>query len=347
MWAFYPPVICYIAWLALKHRSLTLFTAANPAIPAGGVVGESKIEILKGLATAENFIARAELIPAASRGVIERVEQAQSFMSAHQFSFPVVLKPDAGQRGSGVEVIRSAAQMQEFFQHCLADAIIQEYAPGEEFGVFYYRYPNEEQGRIFSITAKRFPKVTGDGISTLEELILNDPRAVCMARFYCEQQQEHLWDVPASGEQRQLVELGTHCRGAIFLDGGEVKTSALEAAIDCISKCYVGFYFGRYDIRTASIAAFKQGRDFKVIELNGVTSEATHIYDPKNNLLEAYRVLFEQWRIAFEIGAQNKARGVKPATISEIIRLVIEFRQRARADATTPQTASSLTIADS
>lgn len=347
MWAFYPPVICYIAWLALKHRSLTLFTAANPAIPAGGVVGESKIEILKGLATAENFIARAELIPAASRGVIERVEQAQSFMSAHQFSFPVVLKPDAGQRGSGVEVIRSAAQMQEFFQHCLADAIIQEYAPGEEFGVFYYRYPNEEQGRIFSITAKRFPKVTGDGISTLEELILNDPRAVCMARFYCEKQQEHLWDVPASGEQRQLVELGTHCRGAIFLDGGEVKTSALEAAIDCISKCYVGFYFGRYDIRTASIAAFKQGRDFKVIELNGVTSEATHIYDPKNNLLEAYRVLFEQWRIAFEIGAQNKARGVKPATISEIIRLVIEFRQRARADATTPQTASSLTIADS
>ncbi len=342
MWAFYPPIICYLAWLAWKHRSLTLFTAANPAIPAGGVVGESKIEILNGLAAADDFIARAQLIPAAanpSPAIGERVEQAQRFMTAHQLTFPVVLKPDAGQRGSGVEVIRSAEQIQKFFQHCAADAIIQEYAPGEEFGVFYYRYPNEAQGRIFSITAKRFPKVTGDGVSTLEELILNDPRAVCLARFYCEKQQDHLWDIPARGEERQLVELGTHCRGAIFLDGSEVKTAALDTAIDRISQCFTGFYFGRYDIRAVSIEAFKQGRDFKVIELNGVTSEATHIYDPKNSLLEAYRVLFEQWRIAFEIGAQNQARGVKPATLSEIIRLVIQFRQHANATSLSSQPA--------
>ena len=42
-WAFYPPVVCYVLWLALKHRGLTLFTCANPAIPEGGFVGESKM----------------------------------------------------------------------------------------------------------------------------------------------------------------------------------------------------------------------------------------------------------------------------------------------------------------
>jgi hypothetical protein len=95
---------------------------------------------------------------------------------------------------------------------------------------------------------------------------------------------------------------------AVFLDGSWVKTEALEAAIDCISKSYDGFYFGRYDIRTPCVQDFQQGRNFKVMELNGVTSEATHIYDPKGNLWEAYKVMFAQWDIAFEIGAQNRLR---------------------------------------
>lgn len=56
MWAFYPPVICYVLFLALKHRSLTVFTAANPAIPASGFIGESKLDILRGLATSNGYV---------------------------------------------------------------------------------------------------------------------------------------------------------------------------------------------------------------------------------------------------------------------------------------------------
>ena len=111
----------------------------------------------------------------------------------------------------------------------------------------------------------------------------------------------------------QLVEIGTHCRGSIFLDGSEIKTDALAAAIDALAKGFEGFYFGRFDIRTPSLSDFQAGRNFKVVELNGVTSEATNIYDPRNSLLTAYRVLFEQWRIAFEIGTQNRARGQQPS----------------------------------
>jgi hypothetical protein len=124
----------------------------------------------------------------------------------------------------------------------------------------------------------------------------------------------------------QLVELGTHCRGAVFLDGRWAKTEALEAAIDRISRTYAGFYFGRYDIRTPSVEDFKQGRNFKVVELNGVTSEAAHIYDPRNSLFAAYRVLFEQWRIAFEIGAQNRQRGAHPTPLHMLARLILEFK---------------------
>jgi membrane protein DedA with SNARE-associated domain len=328
-WVFYVPVAVYVAFLALKHRSLTLFTSANPAIVGGGFVGESKVEILGHLAGSLSFVARATLIESALDAA-QRVERAGHFMAGHGLGFPVVLKPNMGQRGSGVAVVRSPVELRDYLSRSSVDTIIQEHVPGFEFGVFYYRRPSEAKGRIFSITEKRFPVVIGDGASTLEQLILKDPRAVCMARFYLDKQAEHLLDRPTRGEPVQLVELGTHCRGAIFLDGGWVKTLELEKAFDEISQGFEGFYFGRFDVRTPAIDEFKQGSNFKIIELNGVTSEATHIYDPRNSLFAAYRVLFEQWRLAFEIGAENRERGVKPASIVALVRLMSEYKQSAQ-----------------
>jgi hypothetical protein len=328
-WFFYIPVVCYVAFLALKHRSLTLFTSANPAIVGGGFVGESKVEILRNLSGTKDLVALSSLIES-SLDADARIASARSFMADNGLSFPLVLKPNMGQRGSGVAVIRSAVELEDHLTRSVVDTIIQEYVPGFEFGVFYYRRPSEQQGRIFSITEKRFPIVTGDGTSTLEHLILSDERAACMARYYFDKQGEHLLDILAEGEPVQLVELGTHSRGAIFLDGSWVKTVALEETFDAISKCFEGFNFGRFDVRTPSVDEFKQGRNFKIIELNGVTSEATHIYDPKNGLATAYKVLFEQWRLAFEIGAENRERGAYPTSVNTLLSLMSEYKQSAQ-----------------
>jgi hypothetical protein len=118
--------------------------------------------------------------------------------------------------------------------------------------------------------------------------------------------------------------LGSHCRGALFLDGGWIKTEELERAIDDLCRGSEGFYFGRFDIRAPTIEDFRRGENFKVVELNGVTSEATHIYDPRNGLLSAYRTLFEQWRIAFRVGAQNRARGFRPTPLRSLARPVFQ-----------------------
>ena len=326
-WAFYPPVVLYLGYLGLRHRSLTLFTAANPAIEEGGFVGESKSKILRGLGStpeSRTFIASWALIER-SWSLQARVARAIEFMGERRLNYPVVLKPDAGERGSGVAVIRSVAEIESYLRlSANADVIIQEHVPGVEFGVFYFRYPQDERGEIFSVTRKLFPSVTGDGASTLEKLILKDDRAVCMSRAYFDSQRDHVWDVPAKGESVQLIEIGTHCLGSIFLDGLEIKTPEMEDTIDHLAQGFDGFYFGRFDIRTPSLDDFQQGRNFKVVELNGVTSEATSIYDPKNSLFTAYRVLFSQWRIAFEIGAQNRARGVRPASMLRLAKLVVE-----------------------
>jgi membrane protein DedA with SNARE-associated domain/pimeloyl-ACP methyl ester carboxylesterase len=320
-WAFYPPVVVYVAGLALRHRQPLLFTAVNPAIPAGGFVGESKSGILNGLSGRPELVAPWTLVPA-SVPPPERATRALAFHDRHGGTWPLVLKPDIGERGSGVAVVRSAAEVEAYLARAEGDTIVQVFAPGAEFGVFYVRMPGEPGGRIFSITEKRFPTVYGDGRTPLEDLILRDDRAVCMAPFYLRRHAQHLTWVPAAGEAVPLVELGTHCRGAAFFDGGWVKTPALEAAIDGLSRHYEGFWFGRYDIRCTSIEEFQAGRNFRVVELNGGTAEATHIYDPKTRLGAAYRTLFEQWRLLFAIAAANVARGARPATLSEVVQLM-------------------------
>ncbi len=325
---FYPPVVAYIAYLGIRFRSWTLFTAANPAIPAGGFLGESKHEILEQLKNARPWLPWSTLLPPGDS--TQRLALAEEFMSRRGLQFPVVLKPDAGQRGSGVRIVRSVQQLQEYLAHASFPAMLQEYVPGEEYGVFYYRYPDNERGRVFSVTEKRMPVLLGDGTRTLEELVLADDRAICMSDFYLRKNSERIQQVPTAGERVQLVEIGTHCRGAIFLDGADTITPALEEVIDRIARSFDGFFFGRFDIRVPSRQDFAAGRNLKIVELNGVTSEATHIYDPRLSLFDAYRVLFRQWRIAFEIGDLNRARGVRPASVSELFRVTREYRHLAR-----------------
>lgn len=326
-WVFYPPVILYILYLGLKHKGLTVFTCANPAIEESGFVGESKSAILRGLSQQPNadMWLPATLLLSQAQTDDSRLKQAEAFMTAHSLSYPVVLKPDAGERGSGVAVTRSRQQLLDYLRRSAnRDLIIQEHVPGMELGVFYYRYRDQPTGKILSITKKLFPSVIGDGHTTVENLILRDKRAVSMARTYFDAVGDQLWDVPAAGQSIQLIEIGTHCRGSIFLDGMDLKTDAMEKAIDRLASGFDGFYFGRFDIRTPSLHDFQKGHNFKIIELNGVTSEATSIYDPRNSLLQAYKTLFEQWRIAYAIGAQNRARGYKPASIRRLVALVFK-----------------------
>ncbi len=320
---FYFPVALYVLWLSIKHRGITVFTATNPAIFASGFIGESKEEILQGLGDSESaqpYLLSHTLLKS-DLSAKTNFEKAKKFIEENDLLFPIALKPDIGERGKDAGFVSSLEELEERVSELNQDMILQEFAEGEEFSVFYYRYPSREKGKIFSITEKQFPEVTGDGESTLEKLILNDKRAVCLAENYLSQNEEDLELVLKNGEKRKIINIGTHSRGAIFLDGGWIYTKELEEKIDGICGGFEGFYFGRFDVRTTSVEDFKRGENFKIIELNGVSSESTNIYDPKHNLLGAYRILFDQWRIAFEIGVENIKSGAKPLKFSELVRI--------------------------
>jgi membrane protein DedA with SNARE-associated domain len=315
---FYIPVVAKYLILAIKYRSLTLPTLANPGMYLGGLIGESKFEALADLAAAHpDLVAETHLVP--FECFEQQVAQILRLRGAKSLTYPLVLKPNIGQRGFGFRLVHSDDDVKSYVEDFSRDVLVQKYAPGPcEAGVFYYRFPHQERGKIFSITDKVFPAVVGDGERTLKELIYRDARASLIAEVYLKRFRARRNQVLAAGEVLRLVDAGNHCLGAVFLDGKRLISAELESKIDEISQSIGGFYVGRYDLRYASEEALLQGRDFQIIEVNGVSSEATSIYDPKNSLRYAYGTLFRQWEMIFAIAEENRARGLRPTLISSI-----------------------------
>jgi len=323
-WLFYTPVVLYVIWLALRHGGFRPMTAVNPGIPAGGFVGESKADIHEQLSDRAEYLPATRLLPR-HRSIDERLAMVEQFLEQDGCRLPVVLKPDAGQRGKDVVFAASLEEVRDYLRSTRSDVLVQERLGGAEYGVFYYRHPDEESGHVFSITEKRLPEVTGDGARTVEQLILDDDRACAMARVYYDNVVDQLGDVPSPGQPVKLAMLGTHCQGAEFLDGCRLITPQLEAAIDHISKGFDGFFFGRFDLTAPSQEALMAGRDLRIIELNGLTSEATHIYDPSTPLWKAWSVLFHQWRLAFRIGRRNQQLGSPTTSLLGLAGLAWRF----------------------
>ena len=319
MWAFYAPVAVWIVWLAVRFRGINTMTAANPGMPDGGTVGESKSDILRTLPP-DVTIPFAVMPPG---GATDRTAQLAAHVLAAGWRFPLILKPDVGQRGVGVRLVRDHQDALAYFGERSDAVVAQPYHPGPfEAGIFYYRMPGASNGRIFSITDKHFPFVVGDGVSSLEDLIWRHPRIRLQADTFLMRHTDAHDRVLDRGERLQLTIAGNHAQGTTFVDGRHLLTPALEARVDAIARSIDGFFIGRFDVRYSDVDAFMAGRDLAIVELNGATSESTNIYDPGTTLWSAYRQLFEQWRLVFAIGAENRRRGAAVTSIARLAELV-------------------------
>ena len=328
-WAFYPPVALMCGWLAIRFRGLSLPTVANPSQRNGGMVGESKIGILHELMrTSPEFTADAYLLGPGP--MIERMQELEFLCQRHEISLPFVLKPDTAQRGAGFKKIGSWQEAGAYLAQVQTPIVLQRYVSGpNEAGVFYYRFPGEEHGHIFSITHKTFPIVAGDGRRTLRELIQRDERAAIIASTYLARFSDKADEIVPYGEGVRLVEAGNHCQGCIFSDGSYLDSEELRKTFDDIARKLPEFFIGRFDVRYGNADDLRQGRGFHIIELNGAASEATDIYDQRNPLLSAYKTLYRQWELVYSIGAKNRERGFKPALLWSFLCDWQDFRSQA------------------
>ena len=307
----YVPVFIYWLWLSLRARSLFFFSAGNPGIESGGLMGESKIDTLDKIS--------GEFKPATlfvSRSTPTDVVLAQ--VAAAGLTFPMIAKPNAGERGWRVEKLDTQASLVDYIANSPVDFLIQEYVDyGFELGVFYYRMPNETQGKISSIVQKDFLSVTGNGRDWIETLIRQNDRALLQLDALTALYGHELERIPAPGETVLLMPIGNHCRGTTFLDANHLITPELERIFDRISADVDGFYFGRYDLRCRSEADLYAGEHIRILELNGAGAEPAHIYQPGFSLWTAWGVLLHHWQILYNISRENHRRGVAYMTLAE------------------------------
>lgn len=318
----YLPLFFWICFLAIRYRSIAVITCANPGSPLGGFTGDSKTDIgdlLPEDCTIPGFAIFGE-------DPDSRENLFRSLLADRRWGYPLIIKPDDGQRGVGLRCVEDEEQALAYLRGTDSPMIVQPYHPGpHEAGVFYIRRPGEERGRIFSITDKIFPVVIGDGRRTLEGLIWDHPRYSLQTGVFFRRHESDLDRVPGDGERVRLAIAGNHCQGTEFRDGSHLITPELEARIDAFARSIEGFHFGRFDIRYAEIEAFVRGEGLTIVELNGASSESTNIYDPSWPFWRSYAVLFAQWRELFAIAAENRRRGHRPASIFSLIASVFGY----------------------
>ena len=321
---FYIPISVYWTLLSIRYGSATLPTIANPTLPVGGLVGESKEAVLSKVGgQSSRLVARFTALTRGREdgGAEADCRRVEALMQKKCIGYPAVVKPDVGCRGVGVQIVRSSAELLSYLKGFPPGGrvMIQELVPHEgEAGVFYVRLPGEQSGFIFSLTLKYNPYVIGDGKTTLRNLIEKDRRAGLIKHVYLKRHEKQLDDVIPEGQNFRLAFTGSHSRGTIFRNGNRYISEPMRQAFDRISYDIPEFYFGRFDVRFPDFRQLQQGDGFKIVEINGAGGEATHIWDRKTPILKAYRTLIKQTALLFEIGARNRRRGFRPSTLFEM-----------------------------
>jgi hypothetical protein len=324
-WEYWPfgiiqlPLFFYYPWLSLKAGSLTFFASSNPGITMGGMFGESKFDVLK--------LIPARLIPKSF--LVKQpatTDQIIGILKHEGFHLPVIFKPDIGERGYLVRRIVDTDDIAEYLRTMKHDFIIQELVEMPfEFGVFYKRLPDTTAGIVTSIVMKEMLSVTGNGRSSLKELILAQDRARLQWPVLQKQFASRLDEIVPPGAQIEIVSIGNHCLGTKFLNGNHLITTELSSSFDTISKDIDGFFFGRFDLRCNSIEDLQKGR-VKILELNGCGAEPAHIYDPGFSLSDAILTLIDHWSSIYEVAMQNKRRGYPFPSLRDGLRFYKDFK---------------------
>lgn len=302
----YAPIAPVWVWYMIRSRAVWFFTSSNPKITFGGLDGEPKKEMYA-LLPPGSFPTTFNVLPTDD---FETVKQA---LRQSGIPYPLIVKPEVGGQGILFRKIDTEAALLYYHQRVPTEYIVQEMVHYPmEVSVFHIRHPKEQQGMITGFLHKIPMQVTGDGVQTLEQLVMAHPKG---AKRVEEMRNKHAanWQtiIPA-GEKYMLSYAANHNRGAHFVDLKEHIDDKLTAVFDKISCQVDDFFYGRYDIMCTSIEELKEGKNFSILEYNGCGAEPNHFYDTGYTLIGAYREILKHWKALYQISRYNARQGHKP-----------------------------------
>lgn len=314
-WLLYLPVRLGIVLMSLRHRRLTAFASANPALGRiGGFIGDSKSLLLR------PFQRDSRCCPTLALSLEdtqeERVKEAAAFAACH--GFPVVFKPEVAEDGAGLRFVHTQEQLERLVRGAQEDFLLQKFIPGFEFEVVWRRNPGKDDGRIMALVHKHDVTVRGDGEQTLEELIWLDEVAVSRAHLFLRCHARDLNRVIPAGQKVTLNLTGSYGHGARCRHRADLTTVELDAAVTQFAKRFPGLHFARFDLRAASMEDLKAGR-FVVTEVGGCCHVSSLLRDESLRFSRSYAAVWGQLRACLDAGAYNLRQKVRPVPVEELM----------------------------
>lgn len=326
-WEYWPYQVIYIpvyfqyVYFVLRTKSFFYFSASNPTIKNGGFFMESKKEIYDLIP--QKYYPKTLLFSSN-----DDLKLVCNTIFEKGIRFPLIAKPNIGLRGTAVKKIDNQTELESYINKANFDFLIQEFIPFEnEIGLFYVKLPDSKKGTITGIVLKEFLTVTGDGISSIKQLLAQNPRFELQTAVLEKELSLSLNSILEKDKRLNLVPYGNHCRGAKFLDASDKISTKLLDTFDAICSQIDGFYYGRMDIMFTNFNDLENGKNFQIVEINGAISEPTHIYDPKHSLFFAWKELIKHFYLMYQISKKNHKKGISYLSFKNGI---IEFKNHFR-----------------
>lgn len=302
----YAPIAPVWGWYMLSSWSVWFFTPSNPKITFGGMDGETKKEMYD-LLPKHLYPATFNVLPQQDFNTVK------SDLDKSSIQYPFIVKPDVACQGILFRKIDTEEQLQSYHEKIPVEYIVQELVSYPmEVSVFYIRHPQQAKGRVTGFLHKIPLQVTGNGIDTLQQLILQHPKAQKRLGEMFSKHKEQLQTIMPAGEKYMLSYAANHNRGAHFIDLKEHIDDKLVAIFDEISHSINDFFYGRYDIMCSNVEDLKNGKNFTILEYNGCGAEPNHFYDTGYTLIGAYKEILKHWKALYRICKYNSEEGIKP-----------------------------------
>jgi hypothetical protein len=299
----YAPLSIYWIKYIIKSRHIWWFVPVNPTLEFAGFEGETKTEMY-------------EQLPDWSIPTTLFVEPTYSFdkvlqlLKDNNLQYPIITKPNRGMQGVLFRILENDDAFKKYHEALKETYIVQPFVDYPvEISLFHVRYPHEEKGTITGFILKEYMHVKGDGVTTIGNLVKQHPKAQFMMEEMERKHGQNFENILPSGEKYLLSYAGNHNRGARFINLKDEINEQLLDTFAKISKHAGTFYYGRYDIKCASIEDLKQGKNFAILEYNGAGAEPNHIYDCGMSLKEAYKVIIKHWDDMYKIARINYKNG--------------------------------------
>ena len=291
--------------------SALFFTAANPTIPTGGMVGENKADISSWIPP-QYRPKNAVIQPS------DTLSDVQNSFEKAQLQFPIVLKPTIGCRGLMVKKVETWSEITEHISQHPTTFLMEEFVDyPTEAAVLYWKHPETGKSGIQSVTIKEFLTVTGDGKSTVECLLMQNSRGILQLERLKKEKFDLLCSMPKMGETVVVEPIGNHCRGTKFLNFNHLITPEMVAAFDKIQADLPDCYVFRLDIKTPSVSDLQNGQNVKILEINGVGSDPAHIFDPQTPFFEIWAAYFRLWKTIYDVSTAQHRLGVPYMSVKE------------------------------